>query len=135
MFYIEGRDNGHRPVIVFNCIRLVKLKIQKERIIDYAQFVFDFAISNYMVPGKIETWVFICDLDGIGVTNAPANDISAFLGNIGKNFRSRLHQFYGVNSSWTLKVLWGVIKGILDKGASAKMDTLDQKKMKAVLPS
>lgn len=88
-----------------------------------------------MIPGKVETWTFICDLKGIGLTNAPAKDIGAFLGNIGKNFRSRLYRFYGINSSGTLKFLWGIVSGVIDKGASNKMSTLDSKQMAQVLLS
>jgi hypothetical protein len=36
-------------------------------------YFFEYIISNMMIPGQIENWVFIMDFDDIGVLNMTVN--------------------------------------------------------------
>lgn len=34
-------------------------------------FMLDYIVANFMLPGQVETWIFIINLNKIGITSLP----------------------------------------------------------------
>jgi len=41
--------------------------------IDALTFFLEFVVSNLLLPGQIENWIFILDLNGMGLATLPLN--------------------------------------------------------------
>lgn len=61
--YWHGRDKMCRPCLVIRIERLGELKGDKERAVRLVLFVLEYGIRNAMVPGRVENWVVIIDLE------------------------------------------------------------------------
>eukprot|EP00930_Biecheleria_cincta_P014977 TRINITY_DN12652_c0_g2_i1.p1 TRINITY_DN12652_c0_g2~~TRINITY_DN12652_c0_g2_i1.p1 ORF type:complete len:523 (-),score=102.13 TRINITY_DN12652_c0_g2_i1:267-1835(-) len=62
--YWHGRDRSCRPVLVWRMSQTPSLGLEVERAKSMILWVLEFAIRHLMVPGRVETWVFIVDLRG-----------------------------------------------------------------------
>ena len=65
------RDKKMWPVIVVNVRRMIDSKIPVDRLVNMANFLFLYIIEHAMVPGKIESWVTIFEMKGVGITEVP----------------------------------------------------------------
>jgi hypothetical protein len=61
--YWHGRDRKCRPCLVIRIERLKALKSNKEASIRLVLFALEYAIRFAMVPGRVENWVVLIDLD------------------------------------------------------------------------
>lgn len=69
--YIYRRDRAHRPIFVMNVNKVKKIKTDHETLINVSTYVIQFIISRALVPGKVENWVSIIDMKGVGITEIP----------------------------------------------------------------
>jgi len=49
---------------------------------EFAIFYFEWIESKLMVPGRIENWMLLVDLDGVGITNIPISKLKVFISTI-----------------------------------------------------
>lgn len=61
--YWHGRDRKCRPCLVIRAERMGKMIKEKERCIKLVLFVLEYGIRYAMVPGRIENWVVLIDLN------------------------------------------------------------------------
>ena len=73
------------------------------------------------VPGHIENWMVIMDLNGVGITNLPVRQIKAFVKSLQGNFRGRMFRTVAVNSHWLLRGLWNAAWAWLDEFVQQKI--------------
>lgn len=71
ILYIYKRDRGHRPIIVINTERLIASKCDVEQLVYLANFQIDYVIRNCLIPGRIENWTVILNMDNVGLTQIP----------------------------------------------------------------
>lgn len=69
--YWHGRDRKCRPCLVVRIERFAELIKEKERCVRMTIFVLEYAIRYAMVPGRVENWVVLVDLEN-------ASDIVSF---------------------------------------------------------
>jgi hypothetical protein len=67
-----------------------------------------------MVPGKIENWVVICDLNNVGITGIPKDLLGAMAKALSSNFRGRMFRTWAINMPWLIKALWAIVKNVID---------------------
>ena len=60
----------------------------------YVQFL----ISRTLVPGKVENWVTILDLKGVGITEIPKKLLKALTKPLETLFKSRLYRLHVLNA-------------------------------------
>jgi len=77
-------------------------------------FFLEDLINNYLLPGQVETWVCITDLNGIGLTNVPYTMLKTLFGFMQNNYRARLYRGYNINSPWAFTFVWKTVKGFLE---------------------
>jgi len=75
IIYGHKRDICMRPVIVVNCKKILQFANQIETVVSATNFFLDYVINKAMIPGKIESWTTIFDLNGIGATQMSNKNI------------------------------------------------------------
>ena len=78
--YVNGRDHKYRPLVILNVRKLVDGNYPIEAINATASFFCDFVVKKLLVPGRVENWVMIIDLNDVGMTNLPAKKVQAIVG-------------------------------------------------------
>jgi len=69
--YWHGRDRKCRPCLVFRLERLGHLARDKERAIRAVIFALEYALRFAMVPGRVENWVVLVDVQNIMASLSP----------------------------------------------------------------
>ena len=69
--YVYKRDKGHRPIIIINVERLIAAASDVETMVYLANFQIDYVIRNCLLPGVIENWTVIVDMNNVGLTQIP----------------------------------------------------------------
>ncbi|KAL4441557.1 hypothetical protein ABPG74_021489 [Tetrahymena malaccensis] len=120
-FYVHGRDNRFRPILVINVKRLNFKNIKIQLILDSMTYFFEFILSNMMLPGQIENWVVILDLGNIGLSSLPINGLKQIMGYLSSNYRSRMFATYVVNTPSSIFIPYKIIKGFLEEATIKKI--------------
>lgn len=79
-----------------------------------------------MQPGKIENWVTIIDLKGIGLTQVPKKMLKAIIQPMQSYFKGRLFRMYIINAHWTLQAIWKIAKKMIDPLTLLKFKVLGE---------
>ena len=101
--YVTKRDVMYRPVVMINVRRLLEWDVSVDALIEGSSFFFDFIVKKLLLPGKVENWIIIIDLDNISLTKIPVKKVGAIITNGVNNFGARLFRNYNINASWTVR--------------------------------
>ena len=71
-------------------------------------------MTRGLIAGKVENWVTIFDLKGIGLTNVPKKLIKAITKPLNDYFKCRLYRMYVINAKWSFKIMWKLAKKLVD---------------------
>lgn len=66
--YWHGRDRKCRPMLVWRLARMEQ--VEKDRVVQLVLFVLEYAIRYALVPGRVENWILIVDLEDVGAGTA-----------------------------------------------------------------
>lgn len=83
-FYLHGRDKWYRPAFVMDGRVMAQIaKNQPEMITsevfnEMFQFLYVYVKRVLLLPGHVEQWVTICDLNNMSMTALPRKQILAF---------------------------------------------------------
>jgi hypothetical protein len=88
---------------------------------DVLTFYFDWMIRNLLVPGRIESWLVILDLNGVGFSNIPMGRLKVFIKTIQNNFPGRLFRLIVVNANWYMRSFWALLNPFFDDYTRQKM--------------
>lgn len=92
--YIYKRDRGHRPIIIINVERLVNSGATVEQMVYLANFQIDYCIRNCLLPGTIENWTVIVDVNNVGLTHLPKSLLQGMISAMSKNYRGRMYKLF-----------------------------------------
>jgi len=78
---VFGRDRNFRPLFVNRPAVLLTLEPNPtpEEIITASTFITEYVRNNFLIPGQVENWSMLIDLEGLGLLNVPFKQIKAFL--------------------------------------------------------
>ena len=62
-----------------------------------------YVVFNAMVPGQIEQYFFIVDVRNVSLWEIPVRSLISFVKHNSKFYKHRVHKFYGLNLSWTIR--------------------------------
>lgn len=96
--YVYRRDNCFRPIFIINVGKLKKLKIDTELCIHMSTFMIQWLITRALVPGKVENWITIMDMKGVGLTEVPKKLLKALSKPLQTYFKGRLYRLHIVNA-------------------------------------
>mmetsp|Transcript_11598 Transcript_11598/g.17562 ORF Transcript_11598/g.17562 Transcript_11598/m.17562 type:complete len:88 (+) Transcript_11598:509-772(+) len=80
-----------------------------------AVFFFDWVVSHFMVPGRVESWVVIMDFKDVSITSIPIKQLKGFIQALQSNFRGRMFRLIAVNSPLLLRGLWTALWTWIDE--------------------
>lgn len=106
LMYWHGRDRRGRPCLVWNLQRMDGFIL--EDALKLVLFVLEYGIRYCMVPGRVESYILIVDLDGVGLkhSNKQNRSIAKTIGTLlaevycGRNFCTKL-----MNVPWIVRTL------------------------------
>lgn len=114
IIYIHGRDHRYRPLIIINTSKIDLSASSLPQICDLVCFVLEFTVCNLMLPGHIENWIIITDLNNQSLSNLPFTEIKTIIKVLQDNFRCRMIVNYVLNAPRSLKMMWNVIKNFIE---------------------
>ena len=117
------RDVMYRPVVMINVRRLLEWDVSVEALIEGSSFFFDFIVKKLLLPGKVENWIIIIDLDNISLTKIPVKKVGAIITNGVRNFGARLFRNYNINASWTVRKSNQIFTAFIDDITKIKSQT------------
>jgi hypothetical protein len=119
--YMHGLDNNYRPIIVCSLSRFMEYIDQYE--LDYficAINVFsNYLLKHLFIPGQVENWIIITDLNGVSLWKPPTKMISIF-NFLQKRFYYRLFKLYIYGMSGILNFCWRIIKNLVNDKTKEK---------------
>ena len=65
--------------------------------------MFDWMMKNLLVPGRIETWIIILDLEDVSLASIPMEKLKYFMTAVMRNFPTRMHRLVCLNTSWFMR--------------------------------
>lgn len=137
--YIHKRDKFHRPIFILRLVELSKLGVADKDLINLGCFLIQFVITRGLIPGKVENWVTIFDLKGIGLTNVPKKLLKAVTKPMQDYFKCRLYKMYVINAKWSIKIMWKLAKKLVDPLTMLKFvvtgDDFEKELLKDIDPS
>lgn len=80
-----------------------------------------YANRHLLVPGRVEQWLVVIDLENVGFSEIPVNALKGFLSVAQNTFRSRAAKCYVLNAGWLLRSAWGLISSMLDATSREKV--------------
>ena len=128
--YVSGRDYCFRPIIVVNVGRVLQLKMKEAELKEVLGYFFQFMIENFLIEGQVETWISIIDLNNESIFSlgGALMNIISFLSSI---FRARVCHSYLLRCPSSMKMLWSMIKKVLNEDQIRKLTFSEKKHLKA----
>ena len=126
--YIFGRDHQFRPLIICqpyilqDCLN----KYSDSDIMNASIFICQY-IANYMlIPGQIENWIMIVNMDGTSVLSLP-DSVKKLINNMSEYFIARLYRCYILGLNAFLRIIYKLICNFVEKTTVEKVIILDNK--------
>lgn len=120
--YCYGRDHNYRPILVMNIWKFNMKEISLDTFKKVITIFLEHVIGTMMIPGQVENWITIMDLNKMGLTSLPMGTIKQIMKFLATAYRSRLYRSYIVNSPWTVSIPWKIIKTFLEKVTVEKIN-------------
>jgi len=95
-------------------IKLIDVK-NVDPYVDAIVYLQESVKNNMFIPGQVESWSLIYDLDGIGITDLPLTTMKKILGKISLNYGGRLHKLWIVNAPKGVSTTWKIVSTFLDE--------------------
>ncbi len=112
------------PKLALNNVRICITLVIQPDLTDVAEdvcvFVIEHIVHFMFVPGKIENWVLIIDLEGIGLRNAPSQ-LKKTIDSFQNNYRARLAKMFVLNASFLIRTIWVIVEGFMDSVTRSKI--------------
>lgn len=127
--YGHGRDQRFRPLLVINAKVYKKYKdtYMIEEWVTAVMYFMEYLVNKLLVPGQVENWNTICDVDEVSVVFLPGN-LKKIIEILQCNYRARLNVMYIMNISFFIKAFWNMIKGMLDPNTEKKIKMIGSDK-------
>lgn len=136
--YVHGRDKFFRPMVILNPTALLPFKkmgfdLIGDEIIKWSIFIIEYVINNLFLPGKIENYSIIVDVNKLGVTEIPKSTLGKIIDCLSKGYRYRSKRMYVLNTTFSIKLAWKVIESFMSVNMKNKMVMTDKNTDKELL--
>ena len=126
-FYIHGRDKYFRPLFVMDGALMGNLAKKQPELVTPEAFTELFVFyMNYcrkvlFLPGQVEQWITICDLNNMGVTAIPRKQLLAIGELCQSNFLYFLFRSFYVHVGWGQRQLYKALGPFIDPETKLKI--------------
>lgn len=131
IIYVHGRDRCMRPVIILQLSNAAKCP--HELILRCVFFTLEVVIHKLMIPGRIEQWRVIVDLNGTNLLALQVTLIKQIAHALTVNYRGRLSQMFIINAPYIISGLWSLVKTVLPEVTQEKIHISSGKNSKKLL--
>jgi len=100
---------------MFNARKVVDSNITLEELVKLNLFMNAYLIFNGMVPGKIEQFVMIVDVQGVSLHEVPIYKFGGMLSRTKTHFAQRMGLGLNINLNWLMKTAVSIIENFLDE--------------------
>jgi len=120
--YCHGRDRNFRPNLVCRAESyLANLKkFSYDNWLNAIVFFTEYVINHMLIPGQVETWNIIADLNNVSLLSLPS-DFQKFVKFLQTNYRSRLNLSFVFGMNRFLDFLWRIIRNFLHANIQKKI--------------
>jgi len=126
ILYIHGRDNRFRPIVVFNAYKIDTKKLDLDTMMDSLTYILEFILSELFLPGQVENWVFIMDLNRMGLGSLSLGPMKKLMEFLQHNYRGSLFAMYVINTPGSIFLPWRIVKGFLEEATVKKINFFDK---------
>ena len=119
--YTHGRDKLFRPLVIHNPRIFKTMKPDINEALIACHFVMQYIVEHMLIPGYIENWIPIIDLDNMSVNDIPKRRILSFINSNKMVFKCRAYKCYIFRSTTGLRWLYKLISPFLDTRARNKL--------------
>ena len=132
--YIHGRDNNYRPCLVLQVKVYMDLMKQYtyEEWLSSVIFFMEYVVNNLLIPGQVENWNIITDLNGVSIITLPS-DMKKFMSILQANYRCRLYVNYIIGMGMFIRGIWALISSMLDETTVRKVRILSTSTMNEIV--
>ena len=131
--YMHGRDTHFRPILIVEvkraCELMDKLGFSFEEIDQSILFFMNYIVNYMLIPGQIENWILICDLEDVGVGKLP--QFKNILSTLSK-FRCRTIKNYILHLSGVIKFAAKNMLSLLGSASAKKIVVVDKKNLEVM---
>jgi hypothetical protein len=94
--YVHGRDSRFRPIIVLVMNNYSTTKYKYEDFETAIIYLLEYVLNNMLIPGQVEAWNIICDVQGTGLI-FPSKEIKSIFSIFHKHYKCRLNKMWILN--------------------------------------
>ena len=126
--YAFGRDHQFRPLLICQPYILQKcLKLYSDDDIYNASiFICQYMVNYMMIPGQIENWIMIVNMDGTSILSIPES-VKKLMKALSNYFIARLFRCYILGLNAFLRIIYKIICNFVEKSTVEKVIVLDDK--------
>ncbi len=126
--YAFGRDHQFRPLLICQPYILQKcLKLYSDNDIYNASiFMCQYMVNYMMIPGQIENWIMIVNMDGTSILSIPES-VKKLMNALSDYFIARLFRCYILGLNAFLRIIYKIICNFVEKSTVEKVIVLDDK--------
>jgi hypothetical protein len=85
-----------------------------------------------MLPGQVENWVCIANINSLGVTQLPLKVGNKVVSFMQSNYRGRLFKMFIVNAPFAVSMAYNAMKGILEEATRDKIKLTSGNKLEDI---
>ena len=130
LVYMYGRDTHFRPILVIEAKKsnemMDNLGYTFEEISQALLFFMNYIVNYMLIPGQIENWILICDLEDVGI--AKLAQFKKILNSLSK-FRCRVIKNYILHLAGFVKFAAEGILTLMGSASAKKLVVVDDKNM------
>lgn len=84
-------------------------------------FMIEYMLKNMHLPGQIENWVMIWDVNKLGITEIPAKLVGKIVGWLSDNYRCKTRRMFILNTTLAVKMAWSIVQAFLREPTRKKI--------------
>lgn len=121
MHYSLIIDKCFRPILIINASVLNRVKSTPEDGLNAALFVAFYIIDNLLMPGKVENWLIINDLNNLAIRQIQTKFITNFLKTMQTHIKCRGRRIIVLRVTLGIRMIWNIVSPFVDDRIKKKI--------------
>lgn len=120
--YNHGRDRNFRPIMIFKSKIMTDSHVDFDEAVNATFYSALYVITNLMVPGKVENWRLIIDLDNLAMGKIPFKFTRKFVQMGQAHLKCRGRSVTLLNVTFGVRVIYKILSPFIDDRIKAKLE-------------
>ena len=122
IFYMNGRDSNFRPISYSKPCCITDTDASVDDALTAIYYAAYYVIDNWLLPGKIENWILVDDLNNLAISKLPTKTIVKMLGSMQQHLKWRACKVFLVNVTFGIRALYKILTPFIDKKVKQKVE-------------